>query len=610
MKFAYVSCLVFAAAAQTTNYLSTVPVARDGYHPLPRVQASYELEKPDNSIVVAGMQITPTFPTGIQITCQNDIIKLQFNDSASAEQAITTWNTVDNLHFLINHEVQCHDLDETTAYQVGKLTLNGSQISVNFTPAELHNVIDEYDLNIAHVEQAGNKRSTTLKNLPIAINFADGKAVNPDIKIFGNDQAQLSCTNCFVDGNVNFEITASGTRLSLKDYKFTINGNMFATMDLDARVLAADNNFLKQVNLFTKSLDPVAVKGLFNFGPAIAFDAGVSYSVTENIDFVYGFEFNYDFGFTAVAHQKPTFTQTPKFKEHPLTVSKDIQVSVSAHLIPSIQMNLEVLKIFTLDASLPVDTSLGLEFDTGKFNTCPNGNFGVALISQTNLSFKVHGDSVIKVFKPFDDSFDIFNTGKLTLDTFCQKPKSPLATTTVDNIKVNPTTTLPVATIQTTLAGITATRSTTRATTQSTTGATTGATTQSTTRTTTQSTTQGTQTSTTQSLTTSTAASEIPVVTSMATTTDTTPTQPSQYTPNNNSPEPRVSSNIDLPKSDQYVPPSELSKPQGKIFGPKFGYLANAANSNQKQPVDSSQPILSSASSISLSLSFLIVLFI
>ncbi|KAJ3317746.1 hypothetical protein HDV06_001264 [Boothiomyces sp. JEL0866] len=457
MKYSYVASLVMATAAQNTNYLSTVPVARDGYHPLPQIQASYQLPKPDNSMIIAGMQFTPTFPTvnlgnfpGIQISCQNDAIKLQFQDANSASQAMNTWTAVNNLHFLINHEVQCHDVDETTAYQVGNLSLNDSQISVKFTPAQLHEVIDEYELNIAHVQQDANKRSTTSKNLPISINFANGQAANPDISIFKNDAVSLSCENCFANGNVNFQITASGTRLSLKDYKFDINGNMFATMDLDAKVLAADNHFLKQVNLFTKSLDPIAVKGIFNFGPAIALDAGVSYSVTEDIDFTYGFEFNYDFGFTAVAHQKPTFTQTPKFKQHPLKISKDIQVSVSAHLIPSIQMNLEVLKAFTLDASLPVDTSLGLEFDTGKFNTCPTGNFGVALISQTDLSFNIHGESIIKIFKPFNENFDIFNTGKLTLATFCEKPKSPLATTTVNKIDVKPTTTTNPVVIATT----------------------------------------------------------------------------------------------------------------------------------------------------------------
>ncbi|KAJ3308893.1 hypothetical protein HDV04_000734 [Boothiomyces sp. JEL0838] len=690
MKFFKVVSLVMTVAAQSTNYLSTVPAARDGYHPLPQVQATYQLSKPDNSMIIAGMQITPSVPTvnlgnfpGIQISCQNDVIKLQFQDANSANQASSTWNAVSNLHFLINHEVQCHDLDETTAYQVGNLTLSGSQIAVNFTPAQLHDVIDEYQLNIAHVEQDANKRSTHSKNLPIAINFANGQAVNPNINIFSNDAVALSCSNCFVDGNVNFQLTASGTRLSLKDYKFDISGNMFATMDLDAKVLAADNHFLKQVNLFTKSLDPIAVKGLFNFGPAIALDAGVSYSVTEDIDFIYGFEFNYDFDFTAVAHQKPTFTQTPKFKQHPLQISKDIQVSVSAHLIPSIQMNLEVLKVFTLDASLPVDTSLGLEFDTGKFNTCSTGNFGVALISQTDLSFNVHGQSIIKVFKPFDENFDIFNTGKLTLATFCQKPKTPLATTTVNKIGIKTTTTTipPVATtvatttqnaavttttadiaksqgtstLQATLSVETLIATTNQQSTQAvtTTQATTTQTTQATTTQTTQATTtQATTTQTTDGsnyypkfATTTSIQNTIPASSVVPTTTDMPKAQNSYTTTETVA---KVTTTpaavIDIPKvtasttvgitptqAAQYVPPNnqnDLSK--NKIYDnsgdqPKsnannyIGYQTNNANNapaaqqdlaKQNQNDIAPQNILSSASSASLSLSFLFVLFI
>ncbi|KAJ3326126.1 hypothetical protein HDV06_000002 [Boothiomyces sp. JEL0866] len=104
-----------------------------------------------------------------------------------------------------------------------------------------------------------------------------------------------------------------------------------------------------------------------------------------------------------------------------ITIVLLVIILISLHLIPAIKLNLEVLKRFTFDSALPIDTSVGLELNTGKFKTCcPRGKYNVAVISQTDLSFNTHGESPGDLFKPFDETFDIFNTGKLTLAKFCQ----------------------------------------------------------------------------------------------------------------------------------------------------------------------------------------------
>ncbi|KAJ3317744.1 hypothetical protein HDV06_001262 [Boothiomyces sp. JEL0866] len=439
MKFYHFASLAFSVAAQVENVLNTVPVAREGYHPLSSVQTSFQLEKPD-SLIVAGMEITPNFPTvnlanfpNIEIACLEGSIDLLFPDTSSANQALGSWKDTDNLHFMINHEVKCHGIDGTTAYKVNDLTLNDSKISFSYSAVEIKDIVKEYKLDIAHLPAANQdgKRGLHSEVVPLGVNYANGQVTNPSINIYSNPAGDISCQNCYANGNANIQLSVSGIGIKLNDYKLLLNGNLFANMDLDAKIHAADPNFVKQVNLFTKSLAPITVKRLFNFGPAIALDAGVSYSITEDIDFTFGFEFNYDFAFTAMAHQKPTFSQTPVLKEHPLTVSKDIQVSVAAHIIPIVEMNLEVLGHFTFDTALPIDTSLGVELDSGKFSSCPNGDLGVSLFAQTDMSFKAHGESSIRLFKPFDETYDIFNTGKVALKTFCQKPKTNTFTTTI-----------------------------------------------------------------------------------------------------------------------------------------------------------------------------------
>ncbi|KAJ3253717.1 hypothetical protein HK103_000375 [Boothiomyces macroporosus] len=421
------ACTLLVAAQSTLNTMSTVPVPRDGYHPLSQVQTLFEMTKHDNSKIVAGMQITPTVPTvnlanlpQIQIACLKDSIKLTFKDSQSAKEAYNTWKPYNDLHFMVKHELKCHGFDETGAYHVKSVTNSGSTVSVAFARKQVEEISDEFSLQISHLGAPDNKRGVTSGSSPIHINFDGGHVTNPSVPIFKGDEAQLFCSNCYVSGNVGYQITVSGTRMSLSDYQVTANGNLLASMDLDARIVS-NNQMLKQLQIFSKSLDPISVRGLFNVGPSFTVDVGVSYSVTQPIDFVYGFELSDTFSVSAVAHQKPTVSQSPNFKQHPLTISKDIQASVSAHLIPSINLNLEVLKRFTFDAGLPLDTSIGLEYDSGVFNSCSTGTFGVALIAQADLSLTAHGKSSWHLFKPFDESFELYNTGKETLATFCHK---------------------------------------------------------------------------------------------------------------------------------------------------------------------------------------------
>ncbi|KAJ3321877.1 hypothetical protein HDV06_003743 [Boothiomyces sp. JEL0866] len=428
MNFFTATALTMLVAAQSAgNTMKTVPVPRDGYHPLSKVQTSFEMVKPDKSKIVAGMQITPNAPTvnlanfpEIQIACLKDSIKLTFKDGHSAKTAIDTWKAYENLHFLINHEVNCHGLDETTAYGVKSLHNAGSTVSVGFDRKHVDEISEEFSLQVSHFGEQSSKRGVTSGSSPVNINFDNGHVTNPSVPIYSGSDAQLLCSNCYVAGSVGYQITVSGTRLALSDYQVSANGNLLASMDLDARIVA-NNKMLKQLQIFSKSLDPISVKGLFNVGPSFTVDVGVSYSVTEAIDFVYGFEVSDTFTISATPHQKPTVSQSPNFKQHPLTISKDIQASVSAHLIPALELNLEVLNRFTFNAGLPLDTSIGLEYDTGVFNSCTSGNFGVALIAEADLSLTAHGQSSWHLFKTFDETFDLYDTGKKTLATFCNK---------------------------------------------------------------------------------------------------------------------------------------------------------------------------------------------
>ncbi|KAJ3268626.1 hypothetical protein HDV01_002521 [Terramyces sp. JEL0728] len=398
------------AFAQSLSTLNSVPVLRDGFHALEKVHSSYE-SKTKNGKIVATVKINPTFPTinlanfpDISIDCLDSELKLSFKDAAAADKAFDAWNKYPEFVLIVNHEY-CQD--DTRAYKVNEMHLNSNEISVDYNDAAVHEVIEDYEVNIAHVSK---KRSGV--QIPININY-DNRVLNPEIEIYSGNETDLSCSNCYLTGSIDFEIKVQGSRLQLKDYQYIVNGDLFASIDLEAKILSG-NRFLYEMELFRETLDPISVGGLFTLGPTLVVDTAISYAVAEPIDITGGFEANLDFGLNLVVHQKPKFTIQPEIKPHEIKLSKDIQASLSVHLMPRLEIGMQLFKNFTIGTRLPVDTSISLQYDQGSFASCKNQ---VDLVGLTDVS--VSTDLQFGV-QPSHESFDLYNSGQVVLDTFCQ----------------------------------------------------------------------------------------------------------------------------------------------------------------------------------------------
>ncbi|KAJ3317541.1 hypothetical protein HDV06_001503, partial [Boothiomyces sp. JEL0866] len=470
MQYTKVALLIVSAAAQS-NVMQSVPVPRDGWNPLDTIKAAFKLEVDNLKKVAAGLEFTPSFPTinlanfpGIDVQCVGEAIKLTFDDIEKAKEANQAWTAIQDLHFLVSHEVQCNGVNETLAFQVAQIVLDGNDLIVNHNPKEVHSLVNDFKLLIAHIQSAKSSNIFDWFNwnsegkvltYSMDVNYADGQVTDKDISIFKAPEAQVSCADCYVHGDASVKIAITGTALKINSYEIDLTGDFKANMDVDLEIFEAHNQFLLKNKLFSKSLSAVTVGGLFSFTPEIILESGISYSVTEAVDASYGFDFDFPFDYKISSTLSPSFTPNskPKITQHDLTVSKDIQVSASAHLIPSFVLDLDIFNLVDFNLDLALDTSLGLEFNTGKFKTCPTQSFDVALISESDVTLDVKSTKfdlfgVLDSTK-IDGHHDICHIGPLTLYTFCKAHKLPVVTTTINKIGHQTTTTLAPTTVPT-----------------------------------------------------------------------------------------------------------------------------------------------------------------
>jgi hypothetical protein len=69
-------------------------------------------------------------------------------------------------------------------------------------------------------------------------------------------------------------------------------------MDFNLLIRATTKDqFLLRLNVFNAPLTPFFIPGVFNFGPEVRIDAGLSYDTTDDIELKFGFDFDVPFNF-------------------------------------------------------------------------------------------------------------------------------------------------------------------------------------------------------------------------------------------------------------------------------------------------------------------------
>ncbi|KAJ3320100.1 hypothetical protein HDV06_005665 [Boothiomyces sp. JEL0866] len=505
MNFLVVSTLVLSVFSKSkcknsyksqdkpTAVLDTIPVPRTDYTAHNTINAAYRLPATTDHVAVAGMTIDTTrptvnlanFPHIIGVACLPNEIQVKFDDDSHIKEAFNEWSNTANLAIFLSHETQCHGTNSVTTYHVSKLSIQGLILNIDFQPLDIGTVMQNFTLEViqsknntgtlskrnfwdtiaAPFKKIGDGIKNALtwskdagfsKEYDLNYNPATQTAVQQRIQLLSNQFAEVDCVNCFGMGSAGIHATVKGIFLKIESYELDLFGEIKTNLDMDMTIKSG--HFEYRRNLFGYQFTAVGVPGLFSFGPEVQLDAAVSYDVTEDIEFSFGFDYDLPMQFTISSNDgifgKPTITSVAKstFHDHPFKMSKDIQVKIAAHLIPIIDLSLKVLTLNAVQLGVEFDNQLGFEFDTGAFRFCPTNGLNVALFEQTDINLYAKELSSKQTFNVFT-----FHTN---LWTNCAQPKVPTIppSTTTDSGKVKTVPTIPATTtVQTTTTTVAAT---------------------------------------------------------------------------------------------------------------------------------------------------------
>ncbi|KAJ3362487.1 hypothetical protein HDU91_003389, partial [Kappamyces sp. JEL0680] len=366
------------------------------------------------------------------IDCSSNQIQVTFHSAEFVDVAVKEWGATPNLALFFPHSRACGGLVKAQAFSVSSMTAAGNKLVIASAPMNIDDVIEDYEMNITQTDLAPavakrgfiHQNGNISKSFQLNLNFdpATQSAVKPSIG-FDTPFIDAHCINCYAHGSATISLNVKATLLIVNHYELKVDGGFWANLDVDLNAPAAHNKYLLKKNLATIPITPIQAPGVFSFGPELVLDAGITYEVTEDVHFSYGFDVALPFTVTATSNsllKAPTITKsfTPAINQHSLVRTKDIQVGVAGHLIPGINLDLKIFQLDLIQMDLALDNSLGVNFNTGKFTVCPEDKFDVTLYHEHDLYFDIR-------FALFKRHIDIYDTGKLPLACFFCKQCKP-----------------------------------------------------------------------------------------------------------------------------------------------------------------------------------------
>lgn len=264
-------------------------------------------------------------------------------------------------------------------------------------------------------------------SIPLNINYdaAAKKVKVHDIPLLRSPWADLDCIDCHTRGTAQLEIKIKVVAVVVTEYDLRLNGSFFANMDFDLLLKKTKNTFVYRKTVAALPLTPVAVPGVFSFGPELFLDLGVSYSITEDINLQFGFDFNIPFDLHVrskggikgdvenVNNNQPK--QHPSAHGHRFNHTKDMQFGLGAHLIPGVGFDLNIANDRLLGVAFVFDNSLGALVNMGAFTKCKEDKVDVSLYHEHSIAFEAKAWLYTK-------RINLYDTGKLEIPCpFCSK---------------------------------------------------------------------------------------------------------------------------------------------------------------------------------------------
>ncbi|KAI8894843.1 hypothetical protein BC833DRAFT_623592 [Globomyces pollinis-pini] len=416
-------------AKKYTN-LHTIAVPRSTLQPRTLIKASYQGVPEDaQDVFLAKLEITTQRPTlnldnFLQINnldCATNLLTLTFNSTRTATAAYNEWKVHPDLALYFGHEWSCpNGKVHVHTRSVQGITLKDNLLSVETAALPIEQVIKEYVVDLSNGQKPNELQDRvegTFKPIPLNVNYdgASQTVVRPEISLFERPQVGVFCVNCHTRGDATLKVQFTVGFSGVKSYKLNLFGLLNANMDLKLSLGSRTEQELFKTRLYALPFGAVSVPGIFKFEPELDLDAAVNYKSEAPLEFGYGWDMKYPFNFqlesTDGLSGKPVFSRTGDITltEHLPSRTKDFQMTLSAHLIPSFNFAIGVFSSDTVNLNLALDSSLGVSVSGGVFTVCPKDNIDAELYHQHNVNLLIPYESTPR---------SLYQSGRLRIKCF------------------------------------------------------------------------------------------------------------------------------------------------------------------------------------------------
>ncbi|KAI9217858.1 hypothetical protein BC828DRAFT_390119 [Blastocladiella britannica] len=451
-----------------STLLSSVPIPRPAgqYEPRPTIHAAWEAQTgPGGAAVVAQCQIeakgqavtVANFVAITNVQCTDDTVTLSTDTSESAAAIGKAWQLAsagsdDQFHMVIPRHYQCNGVDEVamrTATAV-KIDAAAKQLVVTAAKASRADVVDSFDMTLTQYgapppaasiptpaygkkkavqEPQHAKRGVFGWNKDGATSWDLGVNVNPgrqtlarDIPLLTTSAVTVKCASCSVYGEAQLQVHMTGSALVLKTYNVALAGEIGGTIDLAVQASGGLSGPLFDADLFTLPLSPVSIPGVLSLGPELRLRAAASYSVAGSAAVTAGMDWAYPFAWSAESQKglfaTPTTSVSSKglqVNAHMPKLTANVDASVTAHLIPSVNLAFAVWKIPAFDLGMQLDNQIGVNADFqgqatvgGGGSVDASGHFDLKAFHQHDLALSLHSVG-------FNKEWSLWGSGQLPI---------------------------------------------------------------------------------------------------------------------------------------------------------------------------------------------------
>jgi hypothetical protein len=228
-----------------------------------------------------------------------------------------------------------------------------------------------------NVQEEWQEKKLDGTHIPLNINhdMVGGRA-SRELPLVRTHVADITCDNCWSHGEVLLRMKLRGSIFKLASYDIEFAGRLRLHLQMIVTIHAAHRQVALRKSLLKLGMYLITLPGVFELGPQLALDAGISYDVRAPRT---GFEVTAGAFVDIPVHwyikgeeSKPQFSIPPGRNGVPTVVpiaprvsqrvAEELNASITMSLVPNIGIGIQFLNFFHFNVAIEEESEIGFRF--------------------------------------------------------------------------------------------------------------------------------------------------------------------------------------------------------------------------------------------------------